>query len=556
MVAVPFVLVLALVSSTVVAQPGTNGCTGLFACFRRRQTFVPTESIHRWIPLDEETPTPISDQDPVDIGLLYILQNLNIRSNEFKVMKNFTDSLGVTHVYGTPRHKGLFIKNPHAAAHVKNSQVFFYSATIKNNPRLTKRSPTISKSTVKISSRKAVKAAVDCLGVPFYNAIAPVKESYSTDDGDILVWIFQLRDNPITQWIEVKVNANTGAIVSKKDVKRDFTYTAIELPNESFNDGFSTVVNPENLKSSPNGWTEGYKLKGNNALVKFKKGKTLKTITKGVFDGAFDPILPPHISKNLEAGAINAFYAGDSIIINVQNSERENSASFYTPPDGYPGVLNLHMYTTATEPNRDSSLDNTLMIHELTHGLSSRLTGGAHEDTCMTETESQGLGEGYSDMMALIFTTKPEDTRDTKKVIAKYIKGNPRGVRKYPYTTNMRVNPLAYQDSIGEKDIHNLGTIWASLLWEVYWNLVNAYGFSANLHDATQKKSNIIFLQILVGTLMIQPCNPTFDSAHDAMLAADDAYYGGIHKHLIREGFAKRGLDSVSQSDPTMESSV
>ncbi|KAH9247540.1 hypothetical protein BASA81_014860 [Batrachochytrium salamandrivorans] len=308
MVAVPFVLVLALVSSTVVAQPGTNGCTGLFACFRRRQTFVPTESIHRWIPLDEETPTPISDQDPVDIGLLYILQNLNIRSNEFKVMKNFTDSLGVTHVYGIPRHKGLFIKNPHAAAHVKNGQVFFYSATIKNNPRLTKRSPTISKSTVKISSRKAVKAAVDCLGVPFYNAIAPVKESYSTDDGDILVWIFQLRDNPITQWIEVKVNANTGAIVSKKDVKRDFTYTAIELPNESFNDGFSTVVNPENLKSSPNGWTEGYKLKGNNALVKFKKGKTLKTITKGVFDGAFDPILPPHISKNLEAGAINAFY--------------------------------------------------------------------------------------------------------------------------------------------------------------------------------------------------------------------------------------------------------
>ncbi|KAH6569340.1 hypothetical protein BASA62_004951 [Batrachochytrium salamandrivorans] len=273
---------------------------GLIACFRRRPTFVPTESIHRWIPLDEETPTPTSDQDPVDIGLLYILQNLNIRSNEFKVMKNFTDSLGVTHVYGIPRHKGSFIKNPHAAAHVKNGQVFFYSATIKNNPRLTKRSPTISKSTVKISSRKAVKAAVDCLGVPFYNAIAPVKESYSTDDGDILVWIFQLRDNPITQWIEVKVNANTGAIVSKKGVKRDFTYTAIELPNESFNDGFSTVVNPENLKSSPNGWTEGYKLKGNNALVKFKKGKTLKTITRGVFDGAFDPIYHHIFLKTLK----------------------------------------------------------------------------------------------------------------------------------------------------------------------------------------------------------------------------------------------------------------
>ncbi|KAH6599928.1 hypothetical protein BASA50_002669 [Batrachochytrium salamandrivorans] len=549
MVAVSFVLVLALVSSTVVAQPGTNGFVEIIACFRRRPTFVPTESTHRWIPLDEETPTPPSDEDPVEIGLKYILQNLNLRSNEFKVMKNFTDSSGATHVYGIPRHKGSFIRNHHAAAHIKNGQVFFYSATtINDDHALAKRSPTISKSTAKLSSKKAVKAAVDCL----------------------------------------------GDIVSKEDVKRDFTYTAIELPNESPRDGFSTIVNPENFQSSPNGWTEGYKLKGNNALVKFKRGTTLKTTIRGRFDGAFDPVLPPQISKNLEAGAINAFYAftcrsslvtnmvhdvlyqygftekagnfqkdnfkrggkeGDPVIINVQNSERENSASFSTPPDGYPGVLNLHIYTT-TNPNRDSALDNTVMIHELTHGLSSRLTGGAHEDTCMTETESRGLGEGYSDMMALIFTTKPEDTRNTIKVIAEYIKENPKGVRRYPYTTNMRINPLKYQDSIGEKDIHNLGTIWASLLFEVYWSLVNAYGFSANLHDATQKKGNIIFLQLFVGTLMIQPCNPTFDSAHDAMLAADDAYYGGIHKHLIRQGFAKRGLDPVSQSDPTMESSV
>ncbi|KAH6562663.1 hypothetical protein BASA60_011033 [Batrachochytrium salamandrivorans] len=378
------------------------------------------------------------------------------------------------------------------------------------------------------------------------------------------------------RWIEVKVNANTGAIVSKKDVKRDFTYTAIELPNESFNDGFSTVVNPENLKSSPNGWTEGYKLKGNNALVKFKRGKTLKTTIRGRFDGVFDPVLPPQTPKNLEAGAVNAFYAanmvhdvlypygfnepagnfqrdnfnrggrgGDPVIINVQNSERENYVSFDTFPDGYPGVLNLHISTT-TNPNRDSALDNTVMIHELTHGLSSRLTGGAQTKMCMTETESRGLGEGYSDMVALIFTTKPEDTRNTIKVIAEYVEGDQRGNRRYPYTTNMRINPLKYQDSIGEKDMHNLGTIWASLLFEVYWSLVNAYGFSANLHDATQKKGNIIFLQLFVRTLMIQPCNPTFESAYDAMLVADDVYYGGIHKHLIRKGFVKRGLDSVS----------
>ncbi|KAH6592222.1 hypothetical protein BASA50_008212 [Batrachochytrium salamandrivorans] len=588
MVAISFVLVLALVSSTVVAQPGTNGCTGLFARFKQWLTPASTESVYEWIPLDEETSTPTSDEDPVDIGLSYILQQLNIQPDEFTKRTNFTDRFGVTHLYGMPLHKGLFIEDLHAAAHIKNGQVFFYSATtvINDDHALTKRSPTISKSTIKISSKKAVKAAVDHFKIPLYRDIAPVKGSYSTDDGDIPVWIFHLRDNPTTQWIEVKVNAITGAIVSKKDVKRDFTYTAIELPNKSPNDGFSTIVNPENLQASPNGWTDGFELKGNNVLVNYKKRTTFKTTTRGVFNGGFDPTLPPQIPGNLVAGAINAFYVantahdvfyeygftepagnfqqdnfgrggigGDPVIINVQSSKRENSASFDPLPDGRSGMLNLHIFT-ATNPNRDPALDNTIIVHELTHGLTARLTGGAQTKFCISKIESEGLDEGYSDMMALIFTAKPEDTRNTKKVIGEYAEGSSQGVRMYPYTTDMKVNPLKYQDAVGEKDPYHLGEIWASLLLEVYWNFVDEYGFSANLHDATQTEGNIIFLQLFVGTLMIQPCEPTFESAYDAMLAADYAYYGGIHEHLIRKGFFKRGLGSISQLDPTMDDAV
>ncbi|KAH6589121.1 hypothetical protein BASA61_005722 [Batrachochytrium salamandrivorans] len=324
--------------------------------------------------------------------------------------------------------------------------------------------------------------------------------------------------------------------------KSKFTYTAIELPNESFNDGFSTILNPENLKSSPNEWTESYKLKGNNVLVKFKRGKTLKTTTKGMFDGAFDFMLPPQTPKNLVAGAVNAFYAAN-MVHDVLYPYGFNELAGNFQMDSF--NKDLHIYT-ATEPNRDSALDNNVMIHELTHGLSTRLTGGAHEDLCMMKTESLGLSEGYSDMVTIIFTAKPEDTRNTKKVMGEYIKGSSQEMRRYPYTTDMKVNPLTYQSAVGEKDRYNLGTIWTTMLWEVYWNLVEEYGFSANLHDATQKEGNIIFIQLFVGTLMIQPCNPTFESAHDAMLSADDVYYGGIHRHLITKGFAKRGLGSIS----------
>ncbi|KAH6588134.1 hypothetical protein BASA61_006101 [Batrachochytrium salamandrivorans] len=152
------------------------------------------------------------------------------------------------------------------------------------------------------------------------------------------------------------------------------------------------------------------------------------------------------------------------------------------------------------------------MIHELTHGVSSRLTGGAQTKMCMSKIESRGLSEGYSDVMALIFTAKPEDTRNTEKVIAEYVRGDSQGIRSI-HTQRYEVNPLKYQRRCGRENPHRLGEIWATMLWEVYWNLVEEYGFSANLHDATQKQGNIIFLQLFVGTLMIQPCNPTFISA-------------------------------------------
>ncbi|KAJ1342552.1 hypothetical protein BSLG_010696 [Batrachochytrium salamandrivorans] len=545
MVNVSFILVLTLVSPAVVAQPRTNGFTGLVACFKRETTSeLCTQTIYERIPLSGGTLKSTSDEDSAKIGLSYILQKLKPEPNKFKVVTKFTDHLGATHV-------------------VEKSYEEAVRAEISSEEAVR----------AEISSEEAVRAAVDCLNVPFYRDIAPVMESYWTSNGNILVWRFQSKDDPITRWFEVRVDSNTGVVVLSQDFKMDFTYTAIELPNENPRDGFSEI-------------SDGFELEWNNALVSSEGGMMFKTTTEGIFNMVFDPISPPQTPTNIVVGVINAFYVAnmvhdvfylygfneragnfqwdnfnrggigeDPVIINIQNSRRADDASFYTPPDGQPGVLNLHIYT-ATEPNRDPALDNTILTHELTHGLSRRLTGGARGSICMISIESRGLSEGYSDAIAPIFMAKPEDTHNTEKVMGEYVKERPGGLRRYPYTTDMKVNPLTYKDAIGEKDIHRLGTIWAAMLFEVYWNLVDRYGFSTNLHDATQKEGNIVFLQILVGTLMIQPCNPTFDSAHDAMLAADEMYYDGVNEHLIRQGFAKRGLGSILQLDPIMDSSI
>ena len=51
-------------------------------------------------------------------------------------------------------------------------------------------------------------------------------------------------------------------------------------------------------------------------------------------------------------------------------------------------------------------MDQEIVIHELTHGLSSRLLGAG---TMITAHQSMGLGEGWSDFYALALLSEPTD---------------------------------------------------------------------------------------------------------------------------------------------------
>jgi len=70
--------------------------------------------------------------------------------------------------------------------------------------------------------------------------------------------------------------------------------------------------------------------------------------------------------------------------------------------------------------------------------------------------------------------------------------------------------------------------------------LVDAYGFDSNLH--TGSGGNNIAMQLVMGGLKLQPCDPTFVDARDGLLLADQTLYNGANQALIWSGFAKRGL--------------
>ena len=200
--------------------------------------------------------------------------------------------------------------------------------------------------------------------------------------------------------------------------------------------------------------------------------------------------------------------------------------------------------------DRDSDFDNGIIAHEYGHGVSNRLTGGPGNTGCLSHPER--AGEGWSDWWTLTLFPLPSDTRTTLRGVGNYASFRPvdaAGIRNYPYTTDMTVNPQTYGD-IGSTNIpHGVGEIWAAMLWEMYWNLVDRYGFDPDLYQGTG--GNNLAIQLVMDGMKLQPCSPTFVQARDAILAADVANNGGANSCEIWNAFAKRGLGFSADAGST-----
>jgi hypothetical protein len=208
-------------------------------------------------------------------------------------------------------------------------------------------------------------------------------------------------------------------------------------------------------------------------------------------------------------------------------------------------------------PELDGDFDNGIIAHEYGHGISTRLTGGPNNSSCLNNAE-QG-GEGWSDWFGLMLTMKAGDTGPKARGIGTYVQNQPtsgRGIRPSPYSTDFAINNYTYAATNNAvlTQPHGVGFVWATMLWDVTWSLINQYGFDPNLY--TGKGGNNLAMQLVIDGLKLQPCSPGFVDARDAILAADRADNAGANQQLIWAAFAKRGLGfsarqglSTSRSD-------
>ena len=236
--------------------------------------------------------------------------------------------------------------------------------------------------------------------------------------------------------------------------------------------------------------------------------------------------IPSIMVSQADGNAIKAALASDSVIATLLD----------------PGNLN----------GKDAAFDNGIIAHEYGHGVSIRLTGGPSVSSCLFNDEQ--AGEGWSDFLGLVMTAKASDTGPKRRGVGTFSLGeatNGNGFRQYAYSTDMSINPHTYDDVKNQRfgsfvSVHGVGSVMCAMLWEMYWGLVDEYGFDPDLYYGSG--GNNIAIQLVLDGMKLQPCLPGFVDVRDAILLADEINYNGANKCIIWKAFAKRGLGfSASQ---------
>ena len=414
-----------------------------------------------------------------------------------------------------------------------------------------------------------------------------------------LVWNFEVWTTDGQHYYDFTVDAQTGDVWTQADLMAHDTFQVYPQGNDGPNnvrplpplDGRVTLVNPEASNASPNGWfgdRSTFLTSGNNVNA------CADTDNNNLCDPG-QPSCPAGIcvfpvdltqapAAYIPAAIANLFYmnnrihdiqyqygfdeaggnfqndnhglggvGNDAVFAQAQDGGGNCNANFGTPADGGMGRMQMYTCTMAT-PSRDGDFDNGVITHEYGHGISTRQVGGPSAPACLRN--QQQAGEGWSDWHALVYSAKEGDTGPQVRGVGSYLfNRDPSGtIRNLPYSTNNAVNPWTYSSIAGASIPHGIGSRWTQGLWEVYWALVNKWGFEGDLEnfdvndrrEAGNKRALFYVNEGFKNTI----CNPTFIDNRDGILKVAMDNFGGEDVCTIWQAFAAFGLgtDAFSAS--------
>jgi Fungalysin metallopeptidase (M36)/Fungalysin/Thermolysin Propeptide Motif len=292
---------------------------------------------------------------------------------------------------------------------------------------------------------------------------------------------------------------------------------------------------------------------------------------------------------NFQAANFTGMGVGnDRVSAEGQDSSGTNNANFATPADGGRGRMQMFVWTGPT-PDYDGTADAEVILHEVTHGLSNRLHGNS---LGLSTNMARGMGEGWSDFYAEAMLSEPSDPINgiyttggyaTFLIAAGFTGNYYYGIRRFPRapitflgTNGKPHNPFTFRyinadcntligtttsspppnsafprGPIGVTQcdqVHNIGEIWSSMLWEVRNRMVMRLGHTAGTTRV---------LQVVTDGMKLAPAGPTILQERDAIIMAASALPVAPEASLdvvdVREGFRVRGAGfsaSIQSASP------
>jgi extracellular elastinolytic metalloproteinase len=229
---------------------------------------------------------------------------------------------------------------------------------------------------------------------------------------------------------------------------------------------------------------------------------------------------------------------GDRVDARAYPGAVRGTASMSRSVDGNVSIMRMGLLTST---NRHTAFDSTVVFHEFTHGLTTRLVGGPQNSQALDAPQSNGMGEGWGDYTACII--------NNVTVVGAWVFNDPDGLRGFRYDQNFpddfgdlgtgryAADPVSGQPN----DEHNVGEIWCATLMEMTRNI-----------------GKNLAVQLVVDALILSPANPSFLNMRDSiLLALDNLRHDGLiscsdHQTALNDiwrAFARFGMGPEAQSN-------
>jgi hypothetical protein len=238
-----------------------------------------------------------------------------------------------------------------------------------------------------------------------------------------------------------------------------------------------------------------------------------------------------------------------------------DNANQLTLQDGIPGITNQYLWQALPAaiyaPCVDGSYDLGIIVHEVTHATSNRMTGGP--DGALGGGQAGKMGESWSDLAAVEFIVGNDleiPGSDNPFAVAAYATGNDEtGIRNYSIANS----PLSYSsmeyDPNGLTSPHADSEIWGATQFTVRQALIEKFeaqfpssdgklqrDCATGVKASTECPGNRRWIHLLYDGMLLQPAGPSMLDSRDAMLAADLLRYDGENLALMWDAFAQRGM--------------